>query len=286
MKKATNERRLTCSISGYVVSHPRSWSLSWLLIAALFTLSAACAGKADISDWNGPEEAYGKFSGHADIGDTADSSNSLTLLPDGETDLTTYVSDAAMRDRFRAQFSPTRFDRYATWVNQALVDHPELGKIPIEDLVAVIGYTADATEDYPTPDYWAINKALRAQDSEILAEFAPYIRCASSGLNQLEAFVGTVFRGTTLPPEILAVYVAGQSMKERAFTSTSVDILPEFKGNTEFVIASMRGRPVWTLSEFPNEKEVVFVPGTRFQVVNVSTDERAQQTTVMMQELQ
>jgi len=209
-----------------------------------------------------------------------------TPFPSGAVDLTTYRADAYTQDKFRATFDPNRYSEYSSTLEQEIVPMlPELSPVPIVELVAIRGYTSDVPKgSSQVPDYRQINQALRQQDPAELTRLEPYIKCASSGLNQLPQYIGTVYRGTTLPEAVVATYSQGITVTERAFTSSSVVLLGEFKGNTTFIILSRRGREISKLSVFPSEGEVLFVPGTRFRVLTVES--AATGTTIYLDEVQ
>jgi hypothetical protein len=188
-----------------------------------------------------------------------------------------YRSTPEVREQFRSTFGETRYRSYADQTDAARRANPELQDVPTEDLVAVRGYTSD--------DYRELNSALRTGDAAELSRLDPYIRTATSGLNQLPAYRGTVFRGTHLSDEAAANYVPGATVTERAFTSTSSELGAEFPGNTKFVIQSQTGRDVSQLSEFADEKEILFAPGTQFRVLGVDVDAATGRRTIYMREV-
>jgi NAD:arginine ADP-ribosyltransferase len=188
-----------------------------------------------------------------------------------------YRSTPEVRAQFRASFGETRYQTYAGEIDAARRADPELQGVPTEDLVAVRGYTSD--------DYRELNTALRTGDTAELSRLDAYIRSATSGLNQLPAYRGTVFRGTNLSDEAAANYVPGATVTERAFTSTSSELGAEFPGNTKFVIQSETGRDVSRLSEFADEEEVLFAPGTQFRVLGVDVDAATGRRTIYMREV-
>jgi hypothetical protein len=67
---------------------------------------------------------------------------------------------------------------------------------------------------------------------------------------------------------------AGQVVQDAAFTSTSADHNIKMSGddNFKFVIEHKNDRRVDFLSQFTNEKEVLFAPGTAFQVISVDKE--------------
>ncbi|MET8422574.1 ADP-ribosyltransferase [Nocardia sp. NPDC004860] len=94
----------------------------------------------------------------------------------------------------------------------------------------------------------------------------------ASGLEKLPAYDGTVWRGMHLTSEQLARYVPGAKVTEPAFTSTSRDSRRIFTSNVEFIIHSESGRDISALSARPGEQEVLFKPGTTFEVRGVEED--------------
>ncbi|MFE3954959.1 ADP-ribosyltransferase [Nocardia sp. NPDC059091] len=94
----------------------------------------------------------------------------------------------------------------------------------------------------------------------------------ASGLERLPAYDGTVWRGTHLTPEQLARYVPGAKVTEAAFTSSSRDPRRIFTSNVEFIVHSESGRDISAISARPGEQEVLFKPGTTFEVRGVIED--------------
>jgi len=154
---------------------------------------------------------------------------------------------------------------------------PSIKDIPIEDLVAVKAYI---NEDFAT-----IDDALRRVDMAKLEQLDAYIRVATSGLYQLPAYRGTVYRGATLSDEIAAKYVPGAIVREHAFVSTVANPAVRFPGNTTFVIASVNGRDVSTFSARREEREVVFFTGTLFKVLAVGVAPPSRQHTIYLAEI-
>ncbi|GAM51263.1 hypothetical protein NSK11_contig00108-0001 [Nocardia seriolae] len=87
-----------------------------------------------------------------------------------------------------------------------------------------------------------------------------------SALEKLPIYDGTVWRGAHLTAEELARYVPGAKVSESSFTSTSRDPRRTFVNNVEFVIHSETGRDISSISARPGEREVLFAPGTTFEV--------------------
>jgi hypothetical protein len=107
-------------------------------------------------------------------------------------------------------------------------------------------------------------------------------------LEKLPPHSGLVYRGTDLPPEVLAQYQPGAVVTEDAFVSTSVDPAvarsPAFAGNVEFRIVSETGRDISSLSLISHEQEVLFPSGKQFYVITRTTDPLMGTTIIEMAE--
>lgn len=182
---------------------------------------------------------------------------------------TGFTSSQADRDKYAAEYPEYGYHENEL-KNDVLPHHPELAGMPIGDLVGVRGYT---TNDY----YSQVNTALRNGDQATVDRYDAHIRTAVSGLNQLPSYNGDVARGITIPdsavPGVLDRYRPGETVTENAFTSSSVASSgANFPGNVVFHMHSVNGRDVANASEYPTESEVLFAPGTRFDVTDRYND--------------
>ena len=73
---------------------------------------------------------------------------------------------------------------------------------------------------------------------------------------------------STLPDSVLQNLEPGKTFIDRAFMSTSKT--DPFAGKFQFEIHSKSGRDIGSLSEHPNEAEVIFRPGTEFRIDSIS----------------
>jgi hypothetical protein len=185
--------------------------------------------------------------------------------PQGVKNLLTRAGSAAeakklldTQELFRQRFAE-RYAKDLAAVEKAKAENPELGQIPTEDLVALRGYSAE--------DYDMINRALRGQEPEAEMErLQPYIDSATSGLDQLPVYQGTVKR---IESNTYADYPVGEVVTKEAFTSSyGPGGKITMKGNTELRIESLTGRNIAAIAKNPVEAEVLFKPGTRFYVVS------------------
>jgi hypothetical protein len=165
----------------------------------------------------------------------------------------------------RTLMGEARYTEYAEAIEAIKAQHPELAKIPTEDLIAIRGYTAE--------DYAQLNLALRSGDPTQVARVQEQIQRAVSGLRQLPAHQGQVTRAVSMTPDMAAPYQPGAVVTEPAFTSA---LMPggtyQRGGNTLFFIESTTGRDVSLIARHVTEREVLFMPGTRFRVVSVEAN--------------
>ncbi|MBL9038797.1 MAG: hypothetical protein JNG84_09805 [Archangium sp.] len=201
-----------------------------------------------------------------------------TAMPDGELDLSKYEADEATRAALKATLGDAQYDQLYKTMADLKLANPELANISIDDLVAMRAYTGAF--------YREMNSGLRGTTPETLTKLAPLIKTAASGLNKLPSYVGTVYRGASLTPDKLARYLAGETIAEKAFLSTSTDKTTAFGGNVLFVIdAKSNGKPVKVLSQFARENEVLFGPGTEFKVLSSAFDATVGKHVIMLQEV-
>ncbi|MDO6410132.1 ADP-ribosyltransferase domain-containing protein [Pantoea phytobeneficialis] len=142
----------------------------------------------------------------------------------------------------------------------ALKNNPKLSeKLSDDQIGALYGYTTNE-------GYTALNPALRGQTS-LTPELEAFASHATDGLSQLPAYEGSSFRGiSSLPEDVLANNQIGNVVSDGAFMSTSSG--EPFSGNILIKVDGVSGRDISFLSEYPHEAEVLYPPGTQFNVVN------------------
>jgi hypothetical protein len=131
-----------------------------------------------------------------------------------------------------------------------------------------------ALADYTGPGHEDLNNALRTDTMD--ASQQARVDALNQALEKLPPHSGSVFRGTNLPPDVLARYQPGAVVTESAFFSTTMDLnvaqSPAFAGNVEFRILSRTGRDISSLSMYPSEQEVLFQSDATFFVVDRRSD--------------
>jgi NAD:arginine ADP-ribosyltransferase. len=140
--------------------------------------------------------------------------------------------------------------------------------------VALYGYT--------TKEYVVINGGLR--QGNLNPQLQAYVGHINRGMERLDSFKPrdgqNLYRGATwasMPQFVKDQYKAGGQLRDLAFTSTSTDQTAAFSaGDVKMTISGAVGKgKVAPFSAFPGEGEVLFPPGTLFDVIqNTVPDER------------
>lgn len=137
---------------------------------------------------------------------------------------------------------------------------PEMSaRLSDDEVGALYGYTTN-------PGYTEANMALRGQ-IEMTPQRQAFVDHINQGLDKLPAFDGVTVRGTDLPADVLAKNQVGEIVSDPAFMST--DIKQGFDGPTQITVEGKTGRQIDFLSHYKqaNETEVLFKPGTKFEVL-------------------
>ena len=135
--------------------------------------------------------------------------------------------------------------------------------------------------------YKLLNKTLREEDLSKVDTLGPFCdllwnTLSSEGLKSKYQFTGSVYRGATLTTEEIDAYKDSirKTPKEwLGFSSTSKNraLADIYSGNTLFIIkvpSQSQHLDISTLSNFPDEQEVLLGASTSFQTEDVSYDER------------
>ncbi|MFC0546159.1 hypothetical protein [Kutzneria chonburiensis] len=179
---------------------------------------------------------------------------------DVDTMLDTLVAAETALDEHRAWMRRTlgdQYDSYASRVLRLLVQHPSLrdGELQsvVTDLVAVLVYLAAGERK--------ADEALLSGDVDALL---PFLSCVISGLQRLPVYEGVAFCGGALDP---STHRAGAILTEVSFLNAVTSSEVALPGDAEFVIWSDSGRRTGYFE--PELEPIVFLPGTRFQVLGV-----------------
>jgi hypothetical protein len=159
---------------------------------------------------------------------------------------------------------------------------PVPGRVLTEDDRLVIN-------SYTGMGYKDLNQTLRNPFIDPDPAQQARIDALNQALSKLPNHEGVVVRHTNLSEDVLARYQQGQEVTEAAFTSTSKNpaganaLFPE-ASNVEMQIISKTGKDVSGLSKTPEEMEVLFQTGTKFDVVQRYTDPTTGRVVIRMVE--
>jgi hypothetical protein len=129
-------------------------------------------------------------------------------------------------------------------------------KLTPGEQVALFSYTA--------VDYRTINKyLLKNEGTEDTKTVGTQAHLA---LAKLDSYVGPSVRGEARFPGIDEQYVVGKEFTVKAFWSSGIGA--GFEKEFVVTIDGKTGKDVSGLSNSPNEKEILFAPGTKFKVIS------------------
>jgi hypothetical protein len=136
---------------------------------------------------------------------------------------------------------------------------------------------------YTTGDYSSINAQLRT--GRVSGDVRAVTDECISGMAKLPPHDETVSRLVNLPDRVAAQHVEGATIQYDAFTSTSTKPNGDenFNGNMFMLMEpkpGSSGKDVSMFSNLPDEQEVLFPPGTQFQVIE-RTEPKDQSSIIM-----
>jgi SPP1 gp7 family putative phage head morphogenesis protein len=143
-----------------------------------------------------------------------------------------------------------------------------LPEVEPEEAAAIRAYTGGI--------YGRLNSGLRNGSYSMDAELQAYVDAAQHGLQKMPKYKGLASRGMNLGPSelhrFLSSYQKGSVVEEAAFVSSSAGEQAAFSGNVFLKIDSKTGVDVAKYSRHPGEREVLFMPGVRFRVDDITKD--------------
>ncbi|UGL62851.1 putative minor head protein [Xanthomonas phage MET13-T1] len=140
-----------------------------------------------------------------------------------------------------------------------------LQELTAEEVAAVKAYTGNT--------YRVLNNALRAGKYSSDPHLQAYVDAAQHGMSKMPKFQGVSSRGMTFNDSqlkaMLSTYRKGVVVEDSAFVSSSYGEQAAFSGNVYMRINGKTGVNVSQYSYYKTEREVLFMPGTRFRVDDV-----------------
>ncbi|UJR11562.1 hypothetical protein I4U23_015742 [Adineta vaga] len=138
-----------------------------------------------------------------------------------------------------------------------------------DEAAAIYLYTMELSEDECI--YRTLNQTLRLDDRSKIRPWFPYLRLLDSAVSKLPNVEDVVWRG--VDKDVSEAFKKGQKITWWSISScsTSIDVISIFLGNasqsTLFSIKCLNGKCIAAYTCFPNENEVILMPGTKFEVV-------------------
>ncbi|CAF1411028.1 unnamed protein product [Adineta steineri] len=152
--------------------------------------------------------------------------------------------------------------KYCTYPN----DH----NITKDESAAIYIYTMEMSHDSSV--YRILNQTLRAEDRSKVLPWFGYLKLLDSATSKLPKFRGTIFRG--INKDVTKSFKKNQKITWWSISScsTSVDVISSFisksSSSTLFHIKCLNGKSISSFTCYPNENEVILMPGTIFEVVS------------------
>lgn len=140
-----------------------------------------------------------------------------------------------------------------------------LQELTAEEAAAIRAYTGGT--------YRTLNNSLRGHKYAGGPLLQAYVDAAQHGLAKMPKYSGISSRGMTMDEgklrAMLSTYRSGAVVEDAAFISTSYGQEAAFGGNVLMRITGKSGVNISQYSQYSSEREVLFMPGTRFHVDKV-----------------
>lgn len=120
------------------------------------------------------------------------------------------------------------------------------------------------------PFFSSLNKALRAENRHELKPWFSFLKLFLTALNKLPSEKMVVWRGILSDTGSNALENSVQIWWSVNSCSTSLKVVEFYLGpkSTVFSIDASHGKDISTFSAYPDEKEVILMPGTRLRVMS------------------
>lgn len=140
-----------------------------------------------------------------------------------------------------------------------------LEPLTLDEVSAIKTYTGSA--------FRSLNHSLRSNKYASNYSLQAFVEAAQHGMMKMPKYKGLSSRGMTLHGDgleaMLATYRKGAIVEDHAFVSTSAGSNAAFSGNVYMKIQGKTGVDISFFSNYPGEREVLFMPGTKFRIDNV-----------------
>lgn len=162
-------------------------------------------------------------------------------------------------------------DRYA-WIAKRNSSTP-LDGLTLDESAAIYIYTMEGSSSEESL-YCILNRTLRSNDRSKLKPWFSNIKLFMTALYKLPSFDGTVWRG--VKGNLSTMYQKGGTYVWWTYSTATLDmetleaehVLGKHGPRTLFSIQCKHGKDISRHSNFPNEEEVLLMPGFQFQVLS------------------
>lgn len=204
---------------------------------------------------------------------------SVDIPPAEKVDLTPTRPAASPREglppppRFNSQQRAAGVRKYAGKVETSTLNtmNAQQRRMGLPELTAE---EAAAIRSYTGNTYRTLNNALRSGRYASDLHLQAYVDAAQHGLAKMPKYVGRSARGMSFGEaelkKVLATYRKGAVVEDSAFVSSSYGEQAAFGGNVFLQINGRSGVNISSFSKYGGEREVLFMPGTRFRVDEVT----------------
>ena len=191
--------------------------------------------------------------------------------------------------RFHTPFTSRVQDSFYNSLSRKALGLVEKYRLTKEEAVAIHAYSKNKYYDNMNEALRAVNKDGRVDPSSADAlweagikdpELATLIAAAVQGMKKLpptqtsESHFFALGRNDSIPDEFLKPFKEGASVTIPSFFSTTVSstVVEQWWDNKDQALCIFQrvqgnGRDITEFSEYPSEKEVLFIPGTQFMVL-------------------
>ena len=191
--------------------------------------------------------------------------------------------DEAMKELHGVLPEISRFIKLA----RRLCIHPNEDNLTKDEAATLYLYTMEMAEDACV--YRILNQTLRIEDRSKVRPWFGYLKLMDSAVSKLPNFKGTVWRG--IDKDVTKAFKKGQKIIWWSVTSCSksVNVISSFlekaHQSTLFNIECSTGKLIAAYTSFPNEDEVILMPGTTFEVVADPLNHRGGLNIIHLKEL-
>jgi hypothetical protein len=151
---------------------------------------------------------------------------------------------------------------------------PNENNLNKDEAAAIYLYTMEMSEDVCI--YRILNQALRVEDRSKVRPWFAYLKLLDSAAAKLPKYKDIVWRGVN--KDVSKSFKKGQKITWWSISScsTSINVISAFLGkvpqSTLFSIQCSSGKSISAYTCYPDENEVILMPGTMLKVVSDPLD--------------